>query len=192
MTSPIGEAKANNALSFVKTSEKSHRNFGEGGFTLVEILLVIIIIGIISALAAPNFSKGYSGFQLNQTTDDLLNISRWAQAMAIGQERTYALSFSPDRRSYGLVRAKITEGADDQNSFEPINGSLGQMHTIPDAIRLLVTQPKDSQGTGDIDRIQFYPDGTIDPETIQLSSHDQKTVLSSTQVRGMMTKVSDE
>ena len=74
-------------------------------FTLVEILLVVIIIGIVLALAAPNFSKGYSRFQLNKTADDLLSVSRWAQAMAIGQERVFALSFSNDRRSYGLVRA---------------------------------------------------------------------------------------
>jgi len=170
-------------------------------FTLVEILLVVIIIGIVLALAAPNFSKGYSRFQLNRTADDLLKVSRWAQAMAIGQERIYALSFSGDRRSYSLVRAKVPlqneetgniEESEVQDSFEPVNGTLGRMHPVPDAIRLVMTQPYDSKGTGNIDRIEFYPDGTIDPATIQLASPDQKTVLSSSQVRGMMMKVDSE
>ncbi len=143
---------------------------------------MVIIIGIVLALAAPNFSKGYSRFQLNKTADDLLSVSRWAQAMAIGQERIYALSFSDDRRSYGLVRAKVNEASDDQDNFEPVKGTLGRMHTIPDTIRL------DTQD----DRIEFYPDGTIDPATIQLASPDQKIVLSSAQMRGMMTKVNDE
>src|ERR1700685_1847037 len=115
--STIGKMKANNA------------------FTLIEMLLVVIIIGIILALAAPNFSKGYSRFQLNKTADDLLNCSRWAQAMAIGQGRIYALSFSNDRRSYNLTRAKLvlenevienTDGTADQKSFEPVNGALGR------------------------------------------------------------------
>ncbi len=162
--STIGKTKANNA------------------FTLVEILLVVVIIGIVLALAAPNFSKGYSRFQLNKTADDLLSVSRWAKAMAIGQERIYALSFSNDRRSYGLARVKINEETDNQDSFEPVNGALGRMHPIPDVIRL------DTQG----DRIKFYPDGTIDPATIQLASPDQKTVLTSSQVRGMMTKADNE
>jgi prepilin-type N-terminal cleavage/methylation domain-containing protein len=170
MISPIGETKVNNA------------------FTLVEILLVTIITGIVLALAAPNFSKGYSRFQLNKTTDDLLMYSRWAQAMAIGQERIYALSFSKDQRSYSLTRV----AADDQDSFEPVKGTLGRMHPVPDAIRLVMAQPYDSKGTGSIDRIEFYPDGTIDPATIQLVSPEQKTVLSSVQVRGMMTKVDSE
>jgi prepilin-type N-terminal cleavage/methylation domain-containing protein len=174
MISPIGEPNKNNA------------------FTLVEILLVVTILGIVLALAAPNFSKEYSRFQLNKTADDLLMCSRWAQAMAIGQERIYALSFSEDRRSYGLVRATITEETDDQNNFEPVKGALGRMHQLPDAIRLVMTQPYGSKETGNIDRIEFYPDGTIDPATIQLNSPEHKTVLSSTEVRGMMTKVNDD
>jgi prepilin-type N-terminal cleavage/methylation domain-containing protein len=164
MISLIGVTKKNNA------------------FTFIEILLVIVIIGIIVALASPNFSKGYSRFQLNKTADDLLEHCRWAQAMAIGQERIYALSFSGDHRSYKLERVKRGEGNDDQGSFEPVNGGLGRMHAVPDAILL---DTKD-------DRIKFYPDGTIDPETIQLGSSEQKIVLSSGQVRGMMMKVDNE
>jgi len=160
----IGKMKVNNA------------------FTLVEIMLVIIITGIILALAAPNFSKGYSRFQLRQTADDLLTVSRWAQAMAIGQERIYALSLTSDHRSYMLVRVKSDDENLTQDNFEPVNGALGRKHTIPDTIRL----------NTQVDRIEFYPDGTIDPAIIRLASPDQKTVLSSTEVRGMMTKVSDE
>jgi len=170
-------------------------------FTFIEIMLAVIIIGIIVALASPNFSKGYSRFELNKSTDDLLSVSRWAQAMAIGQERIYALSFSADRRFYNLVRAKAsgqdegtanTEDADGQISFEPVRGSLGRMHMIPSAIHLVMRQSYGFNRTGDTDLIQFYPDGTIDPATIQLNSLEQKTVLSSTEVRGMMTKVNDE
>ena len=176
MISLIGEAKKSKA------------------FTLIEILLVIIVVGIVLALAVPNFSKGYSRFQLDKTADDMLSVSRWAQAMAIGQERIYALSFSNDHSSYGLVRevAVNEETAPDQNNFEPVNGSLGRMHIVPDIIHLVMTQPYDSKGTGNIDRIEFYPDGTIDSATIQLTSPKQKMTLSSSEVRGMMTKVDSE
>lgn len=173
MISPIGKKKVNNA------------------FTLIEILLVIVIVGIILALAAPNFSQGYSRLQLKQTADDLLNMSRWAQAMSVGQARIYALSFSRDRHSYGLLRAKVPlqneetgniEDTDLKDTFEPVTGRLGAMHVIPDAIRLH-TQAN---------RIEFYPDGTIDPATIELDTSRQKILLSSAEVQGMMTEVDSE
>ena len=151
-------------------------------FTLVEILLVIVVIGIILGLALPNFSNGYSRLQLNKTADDLLSISRWAQAMAISQERIYALSFSGDRHSYKLIRTKLNEGEDDQDSFEPVQGSLGRMHKVPDAIVLSIQE----------DRIEFYPDGNISSASIGLMSAEQKITLSSSEVRGMMMKVNDD
>jgi len=164
MILPIGEAKGNNA------------------FSLIEILLVVVIIGIVIALASPNFSKGYSRFQIKQTADDLLSISRWAQAMAIGQEQTYALTFSADRHSYGLTREKSSLAPNDQNTFEPIQGALGKNHQIPDSIQL------DSNE----DQIKFYPDGTIDSARIKLVASNQKVELTSSQVRGMMMRVDGE
>jgi len=153
-------------------------------FTLIEILLVVVIMGIVLALAAPNFSKGYSRFQLDRTADDLLTVSRWAQAMAIGQERIYALSFSDDRRSYELERADINEVNEEDNGevkFGPVNGALGRLHQLPDTIRLDLHE----------NLIKFYPDGTIDPAKIRLTASDHKTVISSIEVRGMMMRVEE-
>jgi len=164
-------------ISLVGKTKKSN------AFTLIEILLVVIIFGIVLSLAAPNFSKGYNRLQLNKTADDLLSMSRWAQAMAIGQRRIYALNFSNDRNSYSLERgnAPITNGIE-EISFAPVKGALGRMRTIPEAITLKTQE----------DRIEFYPDGTIDSATIELASNNQKIELSSAQVRGMMTKVDNE
>ena len=151
-------------------------------FTLIEILLVITILGIVLAIAAPSFSKGYSQIQLNETADDLLTVSRWAQAMAIGQSRIYALDFSSDHCSYKLIRAQQNKDFNDPDATESVPGNLGRLHRIPDAIHL------DSA----IDRIEFYPDGTIDQAKIQLISSDHKVALSTQEVRGMMMKVNNE
>lgn len=134
------------------------------------------------ALAVPNFSRGYSQFQLNKTADDLLSVSRWAQAMAIGQERTYALTFPGDRRSYQLQYINSENNSDGTPSFVPVKGTLGRSHMVPDNVHLDIHD----------DNIEFYPDGTIDPATVELSSSGKKIGLSTIEERGMMTKVDNE
>ena len=164
MISPIGKKKASKA------------------FTLIEILLVIVITGIIGVLAVPSFSQGYARFQLKKTTDDLLGSSRWAQAMAMGQARVYALSFSPDHRSYALQRAFAEDDIENQGRFEAVRGSLGRRHAIPNGLKLRTKS----------DRVVFYPDGTIDPASIELDALRQKTVISSAVIRGMMIRTDEE
>ena len=170
MMSPIGKTTADDA------------------FTLVEIVLVLVLTAIILAMAMPNFSQGYLGLQLRQTTEDIVNEARWAQALSMGQQRTHVLFFTEDRRSYGIARVSMgKDGSKDglpagQTGFERVKGTAGRAHTVPFDIRL---QVKTS-------RIKFYPDGTIDPVTIILASSKQKKVLSSEFVRGMLMVVNEE
>ncbi len=163
MTLPIGKTEPNNA------------------FTLIEILLVIIIAAVVLAMALPNFSQGYRQFQLKKMSDDLISVARWAQAMAMGQHRIYALFFSNDRRSYVMMRAPQDDDGQ-KGDFQQISGSLGRRRIIPADIHLNVQQ----------DGIRFYPDGTIEGVTIKLTSFQQKTVLSSAVVRGVLTVVDNE
>lgn len=55
------------------------------GFTLVEIMVVVAIIGIASALAAPNFTAMYARYELNQATSDFYNRLLFARSAAINR-----------------------------------------------------------------------------------------------------------
>ena len=82
------------------------------GFTLIELILVIVLLGIISAVALPRFT-GSSGFDQRVLFDDTLNAVRYAQKVAIATGCKTRISISAN--SYTLLRENSC-GSDDFSS----------------------------------------------------------------------------
>ncbi len=58
---------------------------GQQGFTLVEIMIVVVIVGISAALAVPNFMTMYARHELYQATTALYNRLIFARSAAISR-----------------------------------------------------------------------------------------------------------
>lgn len=67
------------------------------GFTLVEILIVSIIIGVLAVIAAPSWIAFLQRQQLNQMTTDLSMIMRKAQHLAKKNNQSYLIDFQMNK-----------------------------------------------------------------------------------------------
>ena len=133
------------------------------GFTLIEILLVLVILGFMAGLAIPHFSRSYSTILLKRTASDLASLMRYAQSRALIQRQVFQLTLDPQTKRYRLQKAD--SGSPEkkfQLHFSPIAGRLGRAFEIPREIRVLTENPA----------IDFQPDGKITKASWSLCDKD--------------------
>ena len=79
----------------------------KAGFTLVEIMIVVAIIGLLAAIAIPNFVKARATSQANACINNLRQIDSAAQQFAMEQHKSTgsAITFPGDLTPYIKMNA---------------------------------------------------------------------------------------
>ncbi len=124
--------------------------------TLIELLFVIIIIGILTAVSFPRFRKVFNNLQLNSFSADLQNFMNSMRQRAIVESSIVYLNIDGGN--------KVCQARFDDNE-----NNLGSLK-IPKEI---MVQPEKIE-------VLFYPDGAIDKVTIKLMNFDNKSVVLTT------------
>jgi len=103
---------------------------GRGGFTLIEILLVVVIIAIASAVALPSFARSFRGAKLRTSTRLVLGMHRNAQTKAVLGQRYMAILFDARKNTLELVEQGKPERKQDVFFGELGGGGAGKMGEV--------------------------------------------------------------
>jgi type II secretion system protein H len=76
----------------------------KSGFTLIELLIVIAILGIVLAIAAPNFIAYRNKTNLREAARDVASDVYNYKQMAVSQNVRYTITFDVNANSYTVAR----------------------------------------------------------------------------------------
>ena len=134
------------------------------GFTLLEVLVVLVLIGVLIGLSLPRFSATTQDLRLVNSARNLAKLLTYAQERAIVERVPYQAVFEAAGARYWLTRLQ-REGT--ETAPQPIQGRFGRPTRLPPGIEFhFPEQP-----------ILFYPDGTSDPFSIELSAEGRRFIV---------------
>ncbi|HEY3856502.1 MAG TPA: prepilin-type N-terminal cleavage/methylation domain-containing protein [Verrucomicrobiae bacterium] len=125
------------------------------GFTLIELMVVIVIISIVSAVIVGEMAGTFHDALLRSTSRQLVSVLSLASSRAISQDRMHLVRFDEATRKYAIETKRHGELV----PVESVGGSEGKIDAHI-AVRIL--------GEGLNDSISFYPDGTAEEREIEL------------------------
>lgn len=169
---------------------------GPRGFTLVEIMIVLAVMSLILAFAAPRMAGNLLGLTLETTAKKIAGALRYARSQALNTGITHAAIFDTEQNRLiiaalikpsagGMPAAAVAAAAAVEEAVEPepAEGRLPKQdiktYPLPEEVRFETIAIggelcKDSGGN-DICQMVFFPDGTTQGGEIIIADTKQRT-----------------
>lgn len=151
------------------------------GFTLMELMVVLVLIGIMTAMIIPEMRGTFEAALLHSTGRELANACGIAYSRAVTVQQPHRVRLDKLNHRYAIERR--VPGAHGQSGFAPVQDLPGGEGTLDARIAIEprnpgedFSDPADSLRASNRERsfqeseetIVFYPDGTADAREIQL------------------------
>jgi general secretion pathway protein H len=128
------------------------------GFTLLELILVMLILSTVLALAGPSLRGFFTSRKTHDTAAQILSLTQYARSQAICEGIVYRLNFDTLGRTYWLT-------AQEAGVFEKLETEFGQIFELPSDIVMELDDLDQGEGKT---FLKFTPQGTVTAGTVRL------------------------
>lgn len=142
------------------------------GFTLLELLIVMLIMGIVAGLTGIIVSKKSSGIELKKVARGISATLRFARSRAISEKKTYFFVVNNISMTYGLHDVRISD-----------NDELRYMN-LTKALPPDVRKIKYNNVVEDLFHIEFTPQGSSSGGVVEIRDDSRKYIISINRLTG--------
>ncbi|MCQ9207713.1 MAG: prepilin-type N-terminal cleavage/methylation domain-containing protein, partial [Omnitrophica bacterium] len=109
MTLQIGNKIPRNNFCFSSSVRFTNPTLLRAGFTLIELVLVILLISILTAISTPLFRRTFSDIVLKNTAYDMAKVINYIGEMAIIEKVKYKLNLDFENGKYWITKYGLSE-----------------------------------------------------------------------------------
>lgn len=128
------------------------------GFTLIELILVMLILTTVLGMAGPKLRGFFSRHQIDDTAARIIALTQFAKSQSVCEGRTYRLNFDQSRAIYWLT-------VQDQGAYRDLYTEWGRVFKLPQDLSMKLW---DLALDGSRHYVEFTALGRTTPGTIQL------------------------
>jgi general secretion pathway protein H len=162
----------------VNSSFISHCSSFCKGFTLIEIIIVMLIIGLASGLVGIMISRGSGSRDLMIFAKDASSVLRYARNRAVTEKKIYCFVIDIEEQTYRLY----SEDADYKN-VQPV-----MERPIPEALQMSLQDSEEESP-----HIEFLPRGNSTGGIIEIINEKGKTIfIKINRITGKVNVLEDE
>ena len=142
------------------------------GFTLIELVLVLLIIAVCASIAAPTLSGFARARALPNTATDLVTTARWCRVQSLSDGVEYRLNLDKQGGKWWVTKDDGTG-----SNFTSVSPELGQERPLPEGVAIANIEFQTLPAQGDVPYVSFRPGGKTDVARITLSYQSQSVVV---------------
>ena len=138
-------------------------------FTLIELVMVLAVIGVLSALMVPSFAGNRAKAELREAAKQLWTTARFAQQHAVlrGVECRLVIIESPGEEGPGFRVEVATDDEDNAEGYATLRAGPIRSVTLPDGVFFDAVLIDGETRAASGDRVvRFMPSGAADAASI--------------------------
>ncbi|MFA9476733.1 prepilin-type N-terminal cleavage/methylation domain-containing protein [Phycisphaerales bacterium AB-hyl4] len=138
-----------------------------GGFTLLELVMVLLVVGVLLGVSLPTLRPFVSGREVHAAAGEMVAMTRLARSLAVSEARVYRLHVDLELHELWLSHEELPED-------EAVPVPVARPIVLPGDVAVYWEADDETLRRG---YVRFYPNGRSDPGVFELVGRRGEPVL---------------